>query len=152
MNPAKEAVQFIRKNLSAYGIEWINKDRTSDDFKFLIFGPPGNGKQIGIYDRSSIIVRLEGYDGNIDGVERMAGCAKTHAANVSGSNFRNGKGVCVKVRDTEALRKLLDWYYGTKDRKRNDEEELLQGCRKLSDDDKRTILRLISALRHFTPC
>lgn len=112
MNPKTDAIPFIQNNLGKYGIEWINKGRISDDFKFLIFGKVSGNKQIGIYGRATTILRLEKYDQNIDGVEVQTKCAKSHAAEASFSNFKNEKGVCVKVENTIALQKLLDWYYG----------------------------------------
>ncbi|MGR8941536.1 MAG: hypothetical protein ACU83P_08100 [Gammaproteobacteria bacterium] len=62
MNPKTDAIPFIQKNLGKYGIEWINKGRGSEDFKFLIFGKSSGSKQIGIYGRETAILRLERYD------------------------------------------------------------------------------------------
>lgn len=112
MNPAKEALPFIKANLAGYGIERVNEGRVSDDFKFLIFGRPNNGRQIGIYGRVSTVIRLERYDQNIEGVELQSRCAKTHAAEASSSNFKKERGVCVRVETIFSLQKLLDWYYG----------------------------------------
>lgn len=112
MSPTTDAIPFIQNNLGKYGIEWINKKRTRANFKFLIFGKPSGNRQIGIYARETTILRLESYDQTIEGVEVQGKCAKSHAAEVSFSNFKNGQGVCVKVENTIALQKLLDWYYG----------------------------------------
>ena len=40
--------RFIENNLMTYGIEWINTDRLKNGFKFLIYGRPDQGKQIGL--------------------------------------------------------------------------------------------------------
>jgi len=111
MNPSKEALPYIRSNCEKYGIEWVNKGRISEDFKFLIFGRPNQGKQIGIYGRQSTIIRLQQYNQNITGVEIQQKCATSHAAEASFSNFNKGKGVCVKVENNLALKNLLDWYF-----------------------------------------
>ncbi len=112
MNPRKDTLPFIKTNLHKYGIEWVNEGRVSDDFKFLIFGRPNQGKQIGLYDRESTVMRLEKYDQQIEGVELLPNCAKSHAAEASYSNFIKQRGVCVKVENLISLEKLLDWYFG----------------------------------------
>jgi hypothetical protein len=112
VNPNTDALPYIRANLNKYGIEWINKGRVSEDFKFLIFGKPNNGKQIGIYNRTSTIIRLEKYDQKMEGVVIREKCAISHAAEAEFSNFKKERGVCVKVENTIALQKLLDWYFG----------------------------------------
>ena len=111
MNPVKEALPFIRSHLTAYGIDWINKGRVSENFKFLIFGRPDHGKQMGIYNRENTVVRLESYAQSIPGIAVLPKCATTHTANSSYSNFRDGKGVCVTVENVVALKALLDWYF-----------------------------------------
>ncbi|MEA1053133.1 hypothetical protein U5801_25480 [Lamprobacter modestohalophilus] len=111
MDPVTEALPYIRSNLETYGIEWINKGRVSDNFKFLIFGRPDHGKQIGIYGREKTIIRLESYGYDIPGVSLLPKCATSHAANAKYSNFRDGEGVCVIVDNTGALKALLDQYF-----------------------------------------
>jgi hypothetical protein len=111
MDPKQIALTFIKENFDKYGIEWINKKRVSEDFKFLIFGLPNKGKQIGIYGRSKTIIRIENYNQDFDGVTKLTKCAKSAASEASFSNFKNQKGVCVEVKNIKALEKLLDWYF-----------------------------------------
>mgnify|MGYP006935327932 CR=1 FL=1 len=111
MNPIKQTRPFIEANLNTFGIEWGNKGRVSDDFKFLVYGKPNYGKQIGLYGRKDTVIRLEKYDQNISGVEKLDKCAKSHAAESDYSNFKNHKGDCVMVDNTMALTKLLEWYF-----------------------------------------
>ena len=111
MDPVKHARPFIENNLTTYDIDWINKSRVSDDFKFLVYGRALSGKQIGLYGRKDTVIRMEDYDQVISGVEVLEKCAKSHAAESDYSNFKNQRGVCVKVDNSMALKKLLDWYY-----------------------------------------
>lgn len=111
LNPVNDALPFIRNHLHVYGIEWINKGRVSENFKFLIFGRPDHGKQIGIYNRENTVIRLQSYADSIPGIEVLPKCAATHTANSSYSNFRNGTGICVTVENTVALKALLDLYF-----------------------------------------
>ncbi len=111
MNPVKEALPFIQSHLANYGIDWINKGRVSENFKFLIFGLPDHGKQIGISNRENTVIRIESYAHSIPGIEVLPKCATTHTANSSYSNFRDGKGICVTVENTVALKALLDKYF-----------------------------------------
>ncbi len=106
MNPVKEALPFIKMNLGTYGIEWINTDRASTNFKFLIFGRPNFGKQFGIYQRETTVIRLEKYDQIIEGITIQHKCAKSHAAESEYSNFKNERGDCVSVENTLSLKKL----------------------------------------------
>lgn len=110
MNPVNITIPFIEENLTRYGIEWLNTDRTSRDFKLKIYGQPN--RQIAVYDRVKTIIRLEKYATEIEGVTVLPKCAKSDAANRSFSNFKNQKGICVQVDTKIALEKLLDWYYG----------------------------------------
>ena len=112
MDPKKDALPFIERKFDKYGIEWINKGRVSNDFKFLIYGRPNRGKQIGIYKRETTVIRLEKYDQKIDGVTPLPKCAITRTAECDYSNFKNARGVCVEVINTISLEKLLDWYFG----------------------------------------
>ena len=112
MNPVKEALPFIKSNQLDYRIEWINTGRISPDFKLYIYGRINHGKQIGIYARDETVIRLERYNQSIDGVSVLPECPKSHAAESSYSNFKRGRGVCVKVENLTALKDLLDWYFG----------------------------------------
>jgi len=114
MEPRSETLPFIDKNCEKYGIERINKDRKIDDFKFLIYGRPDQGKQIGIYDRKTTTLRLEENNidmGSIEGIEVLLKCPISAASQVSFSNFNRNGGVCVKVAHTQALKALLDLYF-----------------------------------------
>jgi len=103
--------KFIDGNLTTYGIKWINTNRVSKDCKFLVFGTPDHGRQLGLYDRKEAVLRLEQYSENFPGIEKLPKCAKSVAAESSYSNFKGHKGVCVKVDNNLALKKLLDWYF-----------------------------------------
>ncbi|MCF7971154.1 MAG: hypothetical protein K9L22_08340 [Methylococcaceae bacterium] len=114
MNPVKETIPYINKNCIKYGIEIINKDRKSDNFKFLIYGRPDQGKQLGIYDRQTTLLRLEKGEwdiSGIEGLEMVLTCPKSAASQVSFSNFNRDRGVCVRVEHTHALKQLLDLYF-----------------------------------------
>ena len=111
MDPVKDARPFIENNLTTYNIDWINKGRVSDDFKFLVYGRADSGKQIGLYGRKGTVIRMENYTQDISGVEVLKKCAKSYAAESDYSNFNKQCGVCVKVDNSMALKKLLDWYY-----------------------------------------
>lgn len=103
--------RFIDNNLMTYGIKWINTDRVKSGFEFLIYGRPDHGKQIGLYSRNDTVLRLENYDQNFAGVEVLSKCENTLSSESDCSNFKQQKGVCVKVGNTTALKKLMDWYY-----------------------------------------
>lgn len=98
--------------LDQYGIDWVNQNRESGDtFKFLIYGKVGGGRQIGIYNRKTTVIRLECYDQLISGVTVLAKCAITHTSNADYSHFQNGKGICISVDNLTALKALFDWYF-----------------------------------------
>ena len=111
MDPFKQAKPFIESKLTKYGIVWIKRGRVSDDFKFLIYGRANSGRQIGLYDRVSTIIRLEEYDQNIAGIDVLEKCAKSDAVQSDLAHFKGHKGVCVKVDNALPLGTLLDWYY-----------------------------------------
>ncbi len=111
VNTFEQTKKFIEENLITYGIKRINTNRISEDCKFLVFGIPDHGRQLGLYNRKQAVLRLEEYSENIQGVEILPKCAKSHAAESSYSNFRGHKGICVKVDNNLSLKKLLDWYF-----------------------------------------
>lgn len=113
VNQLSQVVSFLEKNLEKYNLEWINTGRVSDDWKAKIFGHKLYKRQIGVYNRETIIlVRLENYDTNIAGVVKQDKMPKSHALdNASFSRFRDSKGVCVKVDTLESFKVLLNWYF-----------------------------------------
>ncbi|MDD5461831.1 MAG: hypothetical protein PHG00_09390 [Methylococcales bacterium] len=103
--------QVINQLKNESNLEWINTGRVSDDWKAKIFGHKITKRQIGIYKRNAILVRLEKYDTDIIGVAKYPKIPKGDSWEASFSRFKDGKGICVVVDTVESFKNLLDWYF-----------------------------------------
>ncbi|WP_238446667.1 HNH endonuclease [Azohydromonas australica] len=113
MNPEKEAIPLIESLSEELGIDWINTDRTSDDWKVKLYEQPSTGKQLAIYDRKSTLLRLEHPAPSIPGVLEKDQCPKSDAlSKFARSRFKDRSGFCVEVENKVALQELLSRYFG----------------------------------------
>jgi hypothetical protein len=109
MNQVEHVIKHLNDDVN---LVWINTGRVSDNWKAKIFGHKITKRQIGIYKRDTIVVRLEIYDTNIAGVIKRDEIPTSHALDIASiSKFKDGKGVCVKVDTLESFKNLLNWYF-----------------------------------------
>lgn len=88
---------------------------SNDDWKSLIFEHTLTKRQLGIYDRKNmILVRLEKYNTDINGVVIYPKTPKGDSWEHKDSKFKGGKGVCVQVDTVENFKDLLNWYCAVK--------------------------------------
>ena len=114
MKPVDKIISYLESNLEKFNLEWISKGRSGDNWKSRLFEHNVTKRQIGIYDRKTmILVRLEieNYVINIDGVTVRPKIPKGDSWEASFSNFKGGKGVCLQVDTLENFKILLNWYY-----------------------------------------
>ena len=109
MPTSADAIQFIEQNLDRYDIFWKNTGRVSDDWKIKIYESRSRKIQFGVYDRKTVLVRVETEIPKLEGVSSRPTCPVSHG--VAGSNFEEGSGRCYGVADLPALERLLSIYF-----------------------------------------
>jgi len=82
------------------------------DWKFRLLEQVATGRQLALYDRAKTIVRLNGQVGEVAGTRLRESCPKSDGLLAAMSSFRDGSGFCYDVDGQDALRSLLDRYFG----------------------------------------
>ncbi len=110
LNPAT-AISIIEARSSHYALSWKNRGRISQDWKAKLYEQARTGLQLGIYNRSTTVIRLESPVVGIVGVTQLSACPISHAMNVGFSHFKGGGGICVAIESAAALEHLLEHYF-----------------------------------------
>lgn len=110
MPTSADAIHLIEQSFHRYGIFWKNTGRVSDNWKFKIYQSSSSKLQLGVYNRKSILIRVEKEIFELNGVNKLAQCPSTDAE--ASSNFKQNQGVCYSVDDLIALERVLSTYFG----------------------------------------